>query len=130
MLTILLVDDHVELLYLFTEKIVEELGAKVMTASSGNQAIEFLQQGKKVDFIISDYNMPDGSGRDLLLFTMKNTRQIYFLFFTSELNPDVSQVNAFFLGVVSKPEFKQIKTLIENCIKNDFNLRERTKKTN
>jgi CheY-like chemotaxis protein len=120
MFTILLVDDHVELLNLFTEKIAEELSAKVITATSGNQAIEILQKEKRIDFIISDYNMPDGSGRDLLLFTMNNTRQIYFLFFTSELNPDISQVNDFFLGVVSKPEFKKIKTLIQNCIKNDF----------
>ena len=100
-----------------------------MTASSGNQAIEILQQGKMFDFIISDYNMPDGSGRDLLLFTMNNTRQIYFLFFTSELNPDVSQINDFFLGVVAKPDFNKIKALIENCIKTDFDSRARTKKT-
>jgi CheY-like chemotaxis protein len=46
--------------------LVDELGASVDVASSGNEAIGLLISNPDYDVIISDLEMPKGSGLDLL----------------------------------------------------------------
>ena len=62
---ILLVDDmrDVRLLY---ERRLEREGFRVETASSGNEAIGKLGHGHGFHLVITDLNMPDGDGRDLV----------------------------------------------------------------
>lgn len=68
---ILLVDDETE--------ICEKLAAsfeledfKVVTASSGNEAVEVLRKNPEINFIVSDVKMANGDGVFLLNYIKKN----------------------------------------------------------
>ncbi len=64
MTTVLIVDDEKNYLVVL-EDMLEDEGYKVLTASSGAEAIEIIQ-AKPVDTVLSDIKMPGMSGIDLL----------------------------------------------------------------
>ena len=41
-------------------------------AKSGNEAIQLIESGQKIDLIISDFNMPNGNGGHLYSYLTKN----------------------------------------------------------
>lgn len=59
----LIVDDDPDLCELIQEELIDE-GFETITASSGNEAIKILMD-TKVDIILSDIKMPNGTGVDL-----------------------------------------------------------------
>jgi signal transduction histidine kinase len=63
--TILMVDDE-ELLLTMGQMVLTSFGYKVITASSGQQALEIMQRdGDKIHLVITDLVMPQMSGREL-----------------------------------------------------------------
>ena len=63
--TILFVDDE-DLLLTMGQMILSSYGYTVLTASSGQKALEiFTQSNKKIDLVITDLVMPNMSGREL-----------------------------------------------------------------
>ncbi|MBU0482063.1 MAG: tetratricopeptide repeat protein [Proteobacteria bacterium] len=67
-------------------------GKKHYEAGNGREALKILTEDSvKIDFIISDYNMPTMSGTELLdqVRTNKSTRDIPFLMITAEANMEV-----------------------------------------
>ncbi len=115
MLKILVVDDEVLLREMLSESLVVELYATVMTASSGNEAIELIEMGNEFDLIVSDCSMSDGTGLDLLRYvTLKNIPAM-FIFFTGNINIELPPPNELFLGIVEKPDKNM---LIEKIIYN------------
>lgn len=80
MITILIVDDEpVNLLLL--ESILENK-YKIITASSVKHARNIILT-KKIDLIISDYNMPFENGIQFLMWLNKNQINIPFIFVTA-----------------------------------------------
>lgn len=65
---ILLVDDLEDIRELIVFLISCYLAAEIHQCSSGNQAIALLKTEQNFDLIISDLNMPDGSGLDILKY--------------------------------------------------------------
>ena len=63
-LTILAVDDDA-LVLMSTELMLENLGHKVLAATSGHQALEMLRRGDSVDLVITDEAMPQMRGSEL-----------------------------------------------------------------
>lgn len=63
-LHVLVVDDHDELRYYLTH-VLETHQAVVTAVASGHEAIEAIQQ-RKPDVLISDINMPDMDGYELI----------------------------------------------------------------
>ena len=63
--TILLVDDE-DLLLTMGQAILSDFGYRVLTASSGQKALELLGQDEKVDLVITDLVMPVMGGRELV----------------------------------------------------------------
>ena len=64
--TILVVDDE-SLLLTMAETILADFGFKVLTANSGQKALEVLTQpGNQVDLVITDLVMPGMGGRELI----------------------------------------------------------------
>jgi DNA-binding response OmpR family regulator len=61
---VMVVDDDADLCGIIAEELAE-LGFDVVTANSGNKGLALLKQ-TKVDLVISDVKMPDGTGIDLL----------------------------------------------------------------
>lgn len=81
---ILLVDDNetiIEIMSLYVESFGDN---EVLTATSGNSAIETLQNSSGVGLIISDFNMPDGTGGDLYTYVQKTLPNIPFILQTAE----------------------------------------------
>ena len=63
-LVVLAVDDD-PLVLLNTEAILEDLGHKVLSATSGSEALAFLAKGEQVDVVITDQAMPNMTGLQL-----------------------------------------------------------------
>lgn len=100
---ILIADDETELCDLLAEE-VEDSGYTVLRAHSGKEAIAILQK-ESVDLIISDMNMPDGTGVDLLDHVQEtSSHRIPFLFVTGQSKLSIAE--AFYKGaeaVFDKP---------------------------
>lgn len=58
---VLLVDDDIEFINKFAEKLRTE-GLEVMTALSGQAALEYLSKNDDIDFIVLDFIMPEMDG--------------------------------------------------------------------
>lgn len=78
---VLLVDDERDLIGLFRDYF-RKFAPHILFAHSGNEAIEFLNK-YDVGLIISDVNMADGDGIELLAFVRKMDRHIPFYFHTA-----------------------------------------------
>ena len=63
--TVLIVDDEPSLRELLREVFSLERTGRILTASSGNEALKIIRT-TKVDAVISDVRMPDGDGIALL----------------------------------------------------------------
>ena len=93
---ILIVDDEPDILELMAEEFSYS-GFDIVTAISGNQAIEILKD-TAVDVVISDYKMPDGNGRVLLDYvkTMPDNKRPDFYFVSGQA--DISIEEALVIG--------------------------------
>ncbi len=63
--TILLVDDELDIRKLYSE-ILNDLGYKVIAASNGSSALSVVQQGLRIDLVITDYMMPEMNGLEFI----------------------------------------------------------------
>lgn len=63
--TVLVVDDE-DLLLTMAETVLSDYGYRVMTAKSGEQALDILHSGLEIDLLITDMVMPGMSGRELI----------------------------------------------------------------
>jgi signal transduction histidine kinase/CheY-like chemotaxis protein len=63
--TILIVDDE-ELILTMGNSILSEHGYKVLTAESGQQALDLLEATEPIDLVLTDLVMPAMSGRELI----------------------------------------------------------------
>lgn len=95
-------DDH-DTRELLIHKIAATTPFEPVPASSGNEAIQILKQRTDFYGIISDYNMPDGTGQDLQDYLAQENIKIYLLFYTSEESLPINQNHKFYVGKVAKP---------------------------
>jgi DNA-binding NtrC family response regulator len=72
--SVLIVDDESSLLFPMSIEL-ESLGTRVLTAQSGNAAIQVLS-AEPVHLIISDIRMPDGDGFELLRWVKTHRPEI------------------------------------------------------
>lgn len=78
--SVLIIDDQPDMLEVMSE-LLEGYDLDVAIASSGNKAFEIISN-KQFDYIISDINMPDGDGIELLnkvKKTLDNPPLFYFM---------------------------------------------------
>lgn len=104
---VLIVDDNEDIVELM-EMEMEMVDFKVFKAFGGNVAKKIILENKEIQFILSDTNMPDGDGYELLKYVKEqreeHNRTIYFYFITGDMdtqNMDVSALGAD--GLFSKP---------------------------
>lgn len=115
MLRVLIVDDDPQFQTLASEVLKRKLGVEIELAHSGNHAINLLAQGHRFEFIISDYDMPDGDGASIFNFLRKNKIFAFFILFTSAEDTAALR-NQFpgktFLGVIPKSKAKDLCDLV------------------
>lgn len=82
--TVLIVDDFDEIRELLGFIIESQMDVHVVQANSGSSAIEFLKNNKHVRLVVSDVNMPNGSGFDILNFIKNNNLSIPVAFVSGD----------------------------------------------
>jgi two-component system, chemotaxis family, chemotaxis protein CheY len=91
--TILVVDDFASVRNFICD-ILERRGYETISASGGLEAFQLLLDDKgKIDLVLSDYNMPDCNGYDLLTMIKAHDgmTSIPVVFFTTENDPEKIQ---------------------------------------
>ena len=86
--TILVVEDFATIRN-FVRDSLERKGYRTLGAANGNEAYRTVtERTEEVDLVLSDYNMPEGNGLDLLVKIKANTAtaKIPVIFLTTELN--------------------------------------------
>jgi len=80
---ILVVDDEPDIREILREEL-EFVGAKITEAGSGNEAFDLVSK-QKFDFVITDANMPNGDGFDLLgKIREKDTKHPFVIFVSGQ----------------------------------------------
>lgn len=122
-LKILLVDDS-QVARRYLHQILDNLGIQtIIEASDGAQALEVLKQNT-FDLIISDYNMPNIDGREMVEYIRSHGDQptIPVMMVTSEQNQNhlAAIQNAGVSALCSKPlSYDVIKQIIEQLVLNN-----------
>ncbi|WP_295447006.1 response regulator [uncultured Thiodictyon sp.] len=99
---LLIVDDHANNLFALRTLIAAHMGAAVLEASSGQQAIDLTHGHPDIDLIILDVQMPemDGFQTATLLKLRKRTRDIPIIFLTAAFKSEEFQQRGFAVGAV------------------------------
>lgn len=117
---ILYVEDDELLRFYYGQKIEELLSAKVVLSSSANEASSILKNDKDFTVIVSDMEMPNGTGLDLFAYLVNHQIEIPFVFFTSAINVRIPLADGTLLPVIPKPYFillaEEIKSRALKCI--------------
>ncbi len=99
---VLIVDDHTHNLYTLRTLIEKHLGAQVLEATSGREAIDITLEVHDIDLIILDVQMPemDGFQTASLLKRRKRTRDIPIIFLTAAFKSEEFQQRGYAVGAV------------------------------
>lgn len=101
--TVLVVDDEEGIREILQSEL-EDAGYRVFTAESGNAGIEIIKK-EKIDLVLSDIRMPNGTGTQLLKMIRERDAERPVVLFISGFS-DVSLEEAYDLGaegIMSKP---------------------------
>lgn len=88
--TILVVDDFASIRDFVCETL-QRKGYETLSAANGNQAFKLLtEKSESVNLVLTDYNMPDCTGFELLKKIKENPQvaKVPVVFLTTESNPD------------------------------------------
>ena len=105
-MTILLVDDNADVLELVSEYLLARFECQVLRASSYEVAVSLLW-GNEIDLVISDYDLPKGTGLDLFVHVPKEVGFILFTGNVGMLGRRV-EVSGREVRVVGKPNLEQL----------------------
>jgi DNA-binding NtrC family response regulator len=78
---ILVIENDSELRTFFGTKLKDEFKGTIDLVSTVKEAINLLKTERPYDVIVSDFDLPNGSGFDLLHFKVKNGISGAFIFF-------------------------------------------------
>lgn len=113
---ILLIEDDDILRELYVERLKDEFKVDIIHASGGKEAIQIIQAHHSFDLIVSDINMPEGNGLDVLLHLVKENKAIPLIFFSSILDLKVNVHYQSFLGIIDKNNFGQLCQMVSRQI--------------
>src|SRR6478735_5777651 len=87
--TILVVDDFASIRDFVCETL-QRKGYETLGAANGNEAYQLLSDKPEVNLVLTDYNMPDCTGFELLKKIKANptVAKVPVVFLTTESNPD------------------------------------------
>ncbi len=103
--TILIIDDE-ELLIKICKMMLKRLGHKVLTAYSGSEGLKIFAANKnQIDLIISDMNMPEMDGQEVVYKLRKIDHRVKVLLSSGALldSDEKEVINRGFNGFIKKP---------------------------
>ena len=119
---ILVVDDFASIRNFVCETL-QRKGYETVGAANGNEAFQLLSDTPDVNLVLTDYNMPDCTGFELLKKIKSNTTvaNVPVVFLTTESNPDKMRAakEAGLSAWIKKPyRVETFFSQIENAISN------------
>lgn len=93
--TILHVDDEIPFLNLFKLSLGKQFN--IISAASGSEALEKLEENNEIEAIVTDYELPGFNGLELLRQVKKNYPRIPVIFYTGQGNERIAR-EAFLSG--------------------------------
>jgi CheY-like chemotaxis protein len=111
-MNILVVDDQADIREVLTFVIHHELKANIVTAISGNKAVDILKT-QKFDVVICDFNMPDGNGLVVHDYIKLSAPETKFVFCSSEMDTILNQADNVFFHIKKPNIFDYVKELKE-----------------
>lgn len=108
MLRCLIAEDDCYIQEMLKERVRDFFKAEVVMVDSGNMAIEILKTDRKFDFIISDNQMLNGTGPEVLDYLVENNIEIPFAYFTSLNHAGPEEVPNNFVGIFAKSDFEEL----------------------
>ncbi len=109
-MNILVVDDQTDIREILAFAINHELKGTIVTATSGNKAVEVLKR-QNFDLVICDFNMPDGNGLVVHDYIQKECPKTKFIFCSSELDEVLSKADNVYFQIKKPNIFDYIKLL-------------------
>ena len=103
--TILLIDDE-EIVIDICEMMLKKFGHEVLKAHSGYEGLELFEANKyKIDLIISDLNMPEMNGQEVMDELRKIDPHVKVMLSSGDLTEKVEKnvINRGFDGFIKKP---------------------------
>ncbi|WP_415881485.1 response regulator [Neptuniibacter sp. QD72_48] len=125
-LRVLIVDDS-KMSRNYIKQMLDSLSIhSVDTAKDGSEALEFIANGSRYDLIITDYNMPNVDGKELVEHIRSHSEQptVPILMVTSEQNESrlAAVQSAGVSAICSKPlSYDTVKQLVEQLV-TDFDM--------
>lgn len=119
---ILVIDDFASIRDFVCETL-QRKGYSTVSASNGNEAYDILSGNRDIDLVLTDYNMPDCTGYELLKRIKSNPDMLNLpvVFLTTESNPDKMKAakQAGLSAWIKKPyRAESFFAQIENSLKN------------
>ncbi len=120
---LLLVDDEdyvIECIKYDISRIVEDYGINILEAETLKTAI-FLVESKRVDFIITDYNIGNDLSSELIRHLHKNQYTIPVISFSGKMVDDLKEEfdkigYGFILDIVKKSNKKKLADILDNYL--------------
>lgn len=109
-MNILVVDDQADICEIISFVINHELKANIVTAVSGNKAIDILKK-QNFDMVICDYSMPDGNGLVVHDYIKHSSPETKFIFCSDESDDILNQADNVFFHIIKPNVFDYIKEL-------------------
>ena len=112
---VLVVDDDQSILSIF-EFILKETGYNTITASSGQDCLDILKKGPKIDLVFLDVKMPGITGIDVFKQIQETDPKLLVVMMTGysedELIKEVFELGAY--GIIYKPfDMEEILSVVE-----------------
>ncbi|RMG61126.1 MAG: response regulator [Calditrichaeota bacterium] len=121
--TILVVDDE-ELLANLLSDYFKSLGYNVLTAQDAEEAAQFLNNGTRIDVVLSDINLPGMSGLDLLRIARETRNDISVIMLTGykTLDNAIASIRHGAKDFITKPfELNMVRKTVEKVLRNQDN---------
>ena len=109
---ILIAEDNPDFIVLMREHMSQMAGYSLTEAISGNAAIKILEKEKNFDLVITDIEMKDGSGLELLQYINDGGLKIPVIIFTNDHQALSFKKSKQLIAAIIKPDFKTLKKLI------------------
>jgi response regulator RpfG family c-di-GMP phosphodiesterase len=105
----LIVEDEEDLRELVVFQIENTFDCEVEESNSGMEAIEKLKSGRHFDFLICDYNMPNGNGGDVFRYLASIQSKIHYILLSSDLPEQHPEFKTHpMAGFAEKPFFSEV----------------------
>lgn len=101
---IILVVDDIQINYLLIKAILKNTGATVLWADDGLKAIDLINSGRKIDFVLMDYNMPGMNGYETTKLIKRKRKNLPVVSQTTYTNgPQFNNIVEAYDDILFKP---------------------------